>query len=78
MTKHVAPPKRAGQETAPQDGGRTYILLLFADDSHGALDRIIGLLRRRRVWQVRRVWFCNLLKHGDGADSSPIRPSHRK
>src|SRR3989440_6425751 len=48
MTKHVAPPKRAGQETAPQDGGRTHILVLFADDSHGALDRIIGLLRRRR------------------------------
>ncbi|HAE83241.1 MAG TPA: acetolactate synthase small subunit [Ktedonobacter sp.] len=48
MTKHVAPPKRAGQENAPQDGGHTHILVLFVDDSHGALDRIIGLLRRRR------------------------------
>ena len=48
MTRHAAPPRRAGQENAPQDGGRTHILVLFANDSHGVLDRIVGLLRRRR------------------------------
>src|SRR6266568_1309016 len=48
MTRHAAPPRRAGQENAPQDGARTHILVLFANDSHGVLDRIVGLLRRRR------------------------------
>ena len=48
MTRHAAPPRRAGQENAPPDGSRTHILVLFANDSHGVLDRIVGLLRRRR------------------------------
>ncbi len=48
MTSHAAPPTRAGQENAPKDGDRTHILVLFANDSHGVLDRIVGLLRRRR------------------------------
>src|SRR5437016_10933860 len=48
MTRHAAPPGRAGQESAPKDGGRTHILVLFANDSHGVLDRIVGVLRRRR------------------------------
>src|ERR1700737_3712547 len=48
MTKHAAPPSRAGQVNAPQDGERAHILVLFANDQHGALDRIVGLLRRRR------------------------------
>ena len=42
-------PKRAGQENAPKDAARSHILVLFADDRHGALDRIVGLLRRRRA-----------------------------
>ena len=42
-------PQRAGQENVPQDGVRSHILLLFADDRHGALDRIVGHLRRRRA-----------------------------
>jgi acetolactate synthase-1/3 small subunit len=51
MTSHAAPPTRAGQENAPQGGGRTHILVLFANDNngtYGVLDRIVGLLRRRR------------------------------
>lgn len=48
MTRHAAPPRRAGQENAPQDGDRAHILVLFANDNHGVLDRIVGLLRRRR------------------------------
>src|SRR5438067_3982253 len=49
MTNQAASPERAGQVNAPQDGGRSHILVVFADDRHGALDRIVGLLRRRRA-----------------------------
>ena len=59
MTRHAAPPRRAGQENAPPDGSRTHILVLFANDSHGVLDRIVGLLRRRRsnmqTWCASRL-----------------------
>src|SRR5205807_2285603 len=48
MTRHAAPPGRAGQENASQDGSRAHILVLIANDSHGVLDRIVGVLRRRR------------------------------
>jgi acetolactate synthase I/III small subunit len=51
MTSQAAPPTRAGQESAPKGGDRTHILVLFANDSnstYGVLDRIVGLLRRRR------------------------------
>src|SRR5258708_39869451 len=48
MTNQTASPARAGQENAPQGGGRSHILVVLADDRHGALDRIVGLLRRRR------------------------------
>ncbi len=48
MTEQAATP-RAGQANAPADGGRTHTLVLFADDQHGALDRIVGVLRRRRA-----------------------------
>src|SRR5438874_1687432 len=49
MTRHAAPPGRAGQENASQDGSRAHILVLFANDSHCVLDRIVGVLRRRRA-----------------------------
>jgi len=42
-------PKRAGQENVHQDSARSHILVLFVDDRHGALDRIVGHLRRRRA-----------------------------
>lgn len=48
MTEQAAP-SRAGQANAPQDGERNHILVLFADDQHGTLDRIVGVLRRRRA-----------------------------
>src|SRR5436189_2720318 len=47
-TEQLARPSRADQENAPPDGSLTHILVLFAKDSHGVLDRIVGLLRRRR------------------------------
>ena len=49
MTNQAAPPERAGQVSAPQDGVRSHILVLFVNDHHGAFDRIVGLLRRRRA-----------------------------
>ena len=48
MTEQAAS-QRAGQANAPQDGGQTHTLVLFANDQHGALDRIVGVLRRRRA-----------------------------
>ncbi len=48
MTKQAASATRAGQANAPHEGGRSHILVVFADDRHGAPDRIVGLLRRRR------------------------------
>ncbi|HET9920561.1 MAG TPA: acetolactate synthase small subunit [Ktedonobacteraceae bacterium] len=49
MSEQAAPPQRAGQSNAHQDDVRSHILVLFVDDCHGAVDRIVGLLRRRRA-----------------------------
>jgi len=49
MTNQAALPPRAGQANAPDESARSHILVLFANDKHGVLDRIIGLLRRRRA-----------------------------
>jgi len=40
---------RSGQSNAPEGVGRTHTLVVFADDRHGAIDRIVGLMRRRRA-----------------------------
>lgn len=40
---------RPGQSNAPEGQGRTHTLVVFADDRHGAIDRIVGLMRRRRA-----------------------------
>lgn len=47
MLEQVAPILRAGQMNA-SEGGRTHILVLSVNDQHGALDRVVGVLRRRR------------------------------
>src|SRR5437764_13976485 len=49
MTKQAAPPERAGQSNAPEGSVRSHTLVVFANDRHGALDRIVGVLRRRRA-----------------------------
>jgi len=49
MINLAAPAKRAGQADASHDGWRSHILVVFAHDRHGALDRIVGVLRRRRA-----------------------------
>ena len=49
MSEQAAPPQRAGQANAPQDDARAHILVLFVNDRPGSVDRIVGLLRRRRA-----------------------------
>lgn len=49
MTENAAPTERAGQSNAPPGSARSHTLVVFANDNHGALDRIVGLLRRRRA-----------------------------
>jgi acetolactate synthase I/III small subunit len=49
----VAPPwphvERTGQSDAPPGSERSHTLVVLASDRHGTLDRIIGVLRRRRA-----------------------------
>ncbi len=49
MTDSAAPRERAGQSDAPEGSVRTHTLVIFADERHGAFDRIVGVLRRRRA-----------------------------
>jgi len=48
-----APPRpaveRPGQADAPAGTDQTHTIVVLAHDRHGALDRIIGVLRRRRA-----------------------------
>lgn len=41
--------ERAGQSNAPDGSARSHTLLVFANDNPGVLDRIVGVLRRRRA-----------------------------
>ena len=41
--------ERAGQSNAPEGSGRLHTLVVLVNDRHGALDRIINVLRRRRA-----------------------------
>lgn len=41
--------ERAGQSNAQEGSVRSHTLVVFANDNHGALDRIVGVLRRRRA-----------------------------
>jgi acetolactate synthase I/III small subunit len=57
MSNSVATARRAGQADAPHDDRRAHILVVFADDRHGALDRIVNVLRRRRA-NTRNLTFA--------------------
>jgi acetolactate synthase-1/3 small subunit len=48
MTDAAASTKRAGQADAAREAS-AHILVVFVDDRHGALDRIVNVLRRRRA-----------------------------
>jgi len=41
--------ERAGQSNAPEGTERLHTLVVLVNDRHGALDRIINVLRRRRA-----------------------------
>jgi len=43
------PVERPGQADAPAGTDRSHTIVVLAQDKHGALDRIIGVLRRRRA-----------------------------
>src|SRR5947199_10035404 len=48
--KRSGPPiERPGQADAPAGTDQTHTVVVLAHDRHGALDRIIGVLRRRRA-----------------------------
>jgi acetolactate synthase-1/3 small subunit len=49
MTEHTMPAERAGQSNAPPGTARAHTLVVFANEQHGTLDRIVGVLRRRRA-----------------------------
>ena len=49
-TQAVAEPEeRAGQSSVPVEAARTYTLVILIDEKPGAVDRVVGLLRRRRA-----------------------------
>src|SRR5258708_12343118 len=49
MTDQAAPIERAGQSNAQPGSERSHTLVVFADDQQGSLDRVVGVLRRRRA-----------------------------
>jgi acetolactate synthase I/III small subunit len=40
---------RAGQSSLPQGTGRAYLLKILVEDRPGSVDRVVGVLRRRRA-----------------------------
>ncbi len=49
MTNPSAPTHRSGHSDAPQGAGRTHTLIVLVNDRPGAVDRVVGVLRRRRA-----------------------------
>lgn len=43
------PTERAGQSDAPEGAARTHTLVISINERPGAVDRVVGLLRRRRA-----------------------------
>lgn len=41
--------ERAGQANAPEGGARAHTLVIYVHERPGAIDRVVGLLRRRRA-----------------------------
>lgn len=50
MTTHtILPVERAGQSNLPQGAEQAHILVILVEEKPGAVDRVVGLLRRRRA-----------------------------
>ncbi len=49
MTNPAAPIARSGHSNAPQGTERFHILIVLVEDRPGAVDRVVGVLRRRRA-----------------------------
>ena len=49
MTNPAAPTNRSGHSDAPQGTERAYTLIVLVNDRPGAVDRVVGILRRRRA-----------------------------
>jgi len=49
MTDQVAHVERSGQSDAPPGSAQSHTIVVLAIDRHGALDRIVNVLRRRRA-----------------------------
>lgn len=49
MTNSSAPTSRSGHSDAPQGTERAYTLIVLVNDRPGAVDRVVGVLRRRRA-----------------------------
>lgn len=45
----ILPAARAGQSNAPEGAARTHTLVISISERPGAVDRVVGLLRRRRA-----------------------------
>ncbi len=67
MTKHVLSVERAGHSDAPAGTEHLYTLLIQIIDRPGAVDRIVGLLRRRRA-NVQTL----ILERGSNADTARV------
>ena len=48
-TARTQPTTRAGQSNAPEGAARTHTLVITITERPGAVDRVVGLLRRRRA-----------------------------
>ena len=45
----MLPTERAGQSSVPAETAHTHTLVILIDEKPGAVDRVVGLLRRRRA-----------------------------
>ncbi len=70
ITNQQASIDRPGHSDAPQGAERVYALIILVEDRPGAVDRVVGVLRRRRAnMQTLTLW------RGGLSDSSIVRIS---
>jgi acetolactate synthase-1/3 small subunit len=48
-TQTITPTERSGQSNVPQGAEHAHTLVILVEDRPGAVDRVVGLLRRRRA-----------------------------